>query len=157
MGEISSYGPVGLGKPPFFKGLHPLPDNIGGFYDRALSIEGNVFEACTTCGHRSKRLYYAFLKHSFYTQGTGCLANFKRNNHQGDRGCGNRGGCGGPGRLDRPEDQKDPQGSVSSSALSECQSNKRAPGEQAEEARRAGGKLRQFEEEISGQGMDPTS
>lgn len=31
----------------FFEGLHPLSDNIGTYYDRVLSIEGNIFNECT--------------------------------------------------------------------------------------------------------------
>lgn len=32
---------------PFFEALPPRPTNIKIFYDKVLSAEGNIFEACT--------------------------------------------------------------------------------------------------------------
>lgn len=50
----TSRSPVEAVEPGLFAGLFPLPNDTEAFYDKVLSIEGDIFEACTVSWSRMK-------------------------------------------------------------------------------------------------------
>lgn len=51
-------GQLNCGNHPFFIGLFPLLGDIESWYDKVLSDEGNIFEACTVSWSRLKKIIF---------------------------------------------------------------------------------------------------
>lgn len=54
-----SYGPrlVELRQPPLLRGVAPMPDDMEPFYNRVLSVEGNISKPAPYRGLHLRRLY----------------------------------------------------------------------------------------------------
>lgn len=94
----TSFGPVKLWQP--LEVLHPLLGEVKIFYNNILSIEGNIFEACTMLCLLSETLCWASFRMLTLSSRDRLPCKLPMNNYPGDSCSGSNRGCGGPGWLD---------------------------------------------------------